>query len=191
MRVAVRHPTLSDLVVPQITSKWRDALLVVGGSLLTAAAAQVMVPLPFTPIPLTGQTFAVLLTGTVLGWKRGAAAQMLYLSQAAVGLPVLAEHPSSFATLLGPTGGYLAAFPLAAAFTGFLAQKGWDRRFWTMLISMILGTLIIYAVGLAWLTMYVPANKVVAAGMLPFLPGDLIKAAAAATAVPLVWRRRR
>ena len=131
----VRTLTPADAAFPGVTAL-RDVALVVGASLVTALAAQVAVPLPGSPVPLTGQTFAVLLTGAALGARRAFLAQTLYLLQGAAGLPVFAGGLGGAWLLAGPAGGYLAAFPLAAAVTGALAGPargagvpGRDRRF--------------------------------------------------------------
>lgn len=182
-----RMLTLADVAWPR-TNALRDVILVVGASLVTAAAAQIAIPLPFSPVPLTGQTFAVLLSGAVLGARRGFAAQALYLIEGAVGLPFFAGGAAGAAILTGPTGGYLIAFPLAALVTGALAGNGWDRRFGTMVAAMLLGSVVIFGFGLAGLSRFVPTDRLLALGLLPFLPGDLVKATLAAIAVPGVWR---
>jgi len=185
---ATRTLTLADAALPQ-ESAVRDAALVVGASIATALAAQIAIPLPWTPVPITGQTFAVLLSGAVLGARRGFAAQLLYLAEGALGLPVFAGAAAGWLKLVGPTGGYLIAFPFAAAAVGALCQRGWDRRFGTMLAAMLAGSSIIFASGLAQLSRFVPAPTLLAQGLLPFVPGDLIKSALAAVAFPAVWRR--
>ena len=184
---ATRMLTLADVAWPR-AGVLRDVLLVVGASLLTAVAAQIAIPLPFSPVPLTGQTFAVLLSGAVLGARRGFAAQALYLIEGASGLPFFAGGAAGAAILGGPTGGYLLAFPLAALVTGALARNGWDRRFGTMVAAMLLGSLVIFGFGIAGLSRFVPTNQLLALGLLPFLPGDIVKATLAAIAVPGVWR---
>jgi biotin transport system substrate-specific component len=161
---------------------------VVGASLVTAVAAQIAIPLPFSPVPLTGQTFAVLLSGAVLGPRRGFLAQVLYLLEGSAGLPFFAGGAAGAGILMGATGGYLIAFPLAALVTGALASAGWDRRFTTMLAAMLLGSVVIFGFGLAGLSRFVPTNRLLSLGLLPFLPGDLVKATLAAIAVPGVWR---
>ncbi|MGH7731475.1 MAG: biotin transporter BioY, partial [Candidatus Eiseniibacteriota bacterium] len=165
--------------------------LVVGASLVTALAAQVAIPVPWSPVPITGQTFAVTLSGAVLGARRGALAQALYLAEGALGLPVFAGGAGGAAILAGPTAGYLLAFPLAAALTGALAQRGWDRRFITMLPAMLIGSVPVFALGLAQLARFVPVDRLLAAGLIPFLPGDLVKATLAALAFPAAWRWAR
>lgn len=184
---ATRDLTLADAALPR-AGGLRDALLVVAASAATALAAQLEVRLPWTLVPITGQSFAVLLTGAVLGARRALLAQLLYLAEGASGLPVFAGGASGAARLVGPTAGYLIAFPLAAAVTGALAERGWDRRFASMLAAMLLGSAVIFAFGLVWLARFVPAGGLLAAGLLPFLPGDLIKATLAALAFPGVWR---
>ena len=184
---ASRRLTLVDVAWPN-AGLLESTLLVLGASLLTGLAAQVAIPLPFTPVPVTGQTFAVLLTGAALGARRGFAAQVLYLAQGASGLPVFAGGAAGLAYFFGPTAGYLVAFPLAAALTGFLAERAWDRRFLTMFGVMLLGSAVIFAIGAAALTRFVPSSQVLAAGVLPFVPGDLVKSALAALALPAAWR---
>ena len=184
---ALRMLALAEVAWPR-GGALRDTLLVVGASLVTALCAQIAIPLPFSPVPLTGQTFAVLLSGAVLGARRGFVAQALYLLEGAAGLPVFAGAGAGGAMLLGPTGGYLVAFPLAALVTGALAENGWDRRFGAMLAAMLLGSLVILGIGLAGLSRFVPTSRLIPLGFLPFLPGDVVKATLAAIAMPGVWR---
>ena len=166
----------------------RSALLVLGFSLLTAAAAQVVVPLPFTPVPLTGQTFAVLLTGALLGPRLGALAMLAYLAEGAAGLPFFRGGAGGVGHLMGPTAGYLVAFPAAAYVTGALAERGWDRRFLTAAAAMALGSLVILAGGWAWLAlMFKGGAEAFRLGVAPFLPGDVLKIALAAAALPAGW----
>ena len=166
----------------------RTVALVVGFSLLTALAAQLVVPLPWTPVPLTGQTFAVLLTGALLGSRMGALTMLVYLAEGAVGLPFFRGGAGGAQHLLGPTAGYLFAFPVAAFVTGHLAERGWDRRFATAAAAMALGSLVILACGWGWLSLfYRTAADAFAAGVLPFLVGDVIKIALAASALPAGW----
>ena len=184
---ATRTLTLADVALPR-AGALHQALLIVGASLLTAVAARIAVPLPWSPVPLTGQTFAVLLTGAVLGARRGLAAQLLYLAQGAAGLPVFAGGLSGVAAFAGPSAGYLLAFPLGAAVTGFLAERSWDRRFGTMFVAMLLGGGVILASGIALLARFVPGQALLAQGLLPFVPGELVKSALAALAFPVAWR---
>ena len=166
----------------------RDALLALTFSLVTALSAQIAVPLPFSPVPLTGQTFGVLLTGALLGPRLGALAMLLYLIEGACGLPFFAGGAFGLARFAGPTGGYLVAYPLAAALVGWLATRGWDRRPLTMLAAMLLGSLVIFALGAAWLAHFVGASHALTLGVLPFLPGDAVKALLAARLLPLGWK---
>ncbi len=159
------------------------------GSLLIALAAQVAVPLPFSPVPVTGQTFAVLLIGAAFGARLGAATVALYLAEGILGLPVFAPGgPVGPARLLGPTGGYLIGFVAAAYVVGALAERGWDRRLVTAALAMLAGEVVIYAFGLAGLARFLPPERLLAAGLLPFIPGDLVKLALAALALPTAWR---
>ena len=188
--MTARALTLADVALPRHDLR-SDAVLVAGASLVTALAAQVAVPLPFSPVPITGQTWAVLLSGAVLGARRAFLAQALYLAEGALGLPVFAGGVGGLTVFLGPTAGYLAAFPFAAAVTGVLAQRGWDRGFLSMIAAMLLGSGVIFAAGLANLARFLPAGQLVPAGLVPFLPGDLIKSSLAALAFPALWRRVR
>jgi biotin transport system substrate-specific component len=166
----------------------RSVALVAGFSLLTALAAQLVVPLPWTPVPVTGQTFAVLLTGALLGSRMGAITMLVYLAEGAVGLPFFRSGAGGAQHFAGATAGYLFAFPVAAFVTGYLAERGWDRRFATAAAAMALGSLVILACGWAWLTLlYRTAADAFAAGVLPFLVGDVIKIALAAAALPAGW----
>ena len=172
--------TLADLVLPQRRAL-RDALLVLGSTGLLALSSQAAIPLPFTPVPVTMQTLAVLLIGMVLGSRRGALSVLLWLGEGAVGLPV-------FATGLF-TGGYLVGFVAAAALVGWLAERRWDRRPGTTVAAMAIGTLVIYAFGVAWLSLFVGFGAALVQGVLPFLLGDALKIAAATAALPLAWSR--
>ena len=184
---ATRTLTLADVALPR-SGAFTNTALVVAASVVTALAARVALPLPWTPVPVTGQTFAVLLTGAVLGPRRAFLAQALYLLEGAAGLPVFAGGAAGALLLAGPTGGYLLAFPFAAATVGALCRRGWDRGFATMFAAMLLGSSVIFALGLAQLSRYVPAATLFAQGLLPFVPGDLVKSALAALAFPAAWR---
>jgi len=190
MSISSRALTLADIALPR-SSAVTHVLLVVGASIVTSLAAQVAIPVPWSPVPITGQTFAVTLSGAVLGMRRGFLAQVLYLVEGAIGLPVFAGGAAGAAVLAGPTAGYLVAFPIAAALTGALAERGWDRRFATMFAAMLIGSVPIFALGLAALARFVPAGGLLSAGLFPFIPGDLIKATLAALAFPAAWRWAR
>ena len=187
---ATTHATLADLARPSARAEARlyDAGLVVAGSLVVALSAPAEIVLPFTPVPLTLQPFAVLLVGAALGARRGALALIAYLGEGALGLPVFAGGAAGVATMLGPSGGYLVGFVPAAFVTGFLAERGWDRRFLTTWAAMALGSATLFACGLPWLAQFVGWDRVLAAGLWPFVPGDVVKQVAAAVALPGVWK---
>ncbi len=171
------------------THSWLyDSFLVLGGSLLLALSAQIAIPLPFSPVPITGQTFSVLVVGMLLGRWRGAGAVLAYLLEGCIGLPVFAEGKMGLAVLLGPTGGYLASFVPAAFLVGYLAEKGWDRKVLTSFLAMILGNVIIFGLGAAWLAKFVGTDKTLSLGVYPFLIGDAIKIGLATIALPGAWK---
>jgi biotin transport system substrate-specific component len=169
-------------------------------TVLTAAASQVSVPLPFTPVPFTFQPMIVLLGGAVLGARLGMTAQVLYLAAGIAGLPVFAfapELPQGAARLLGPTGGYLMAYPFAAFVAGALAGRGLDRRYLSSLLAMAAGLAVIFAWGVTWLTLFAPGAEVrslqqaLAAGLYPFVLADAIKLCLAAAVMPAAWKLLR
>ncbi len=184
----------------------RGAVLALAGSLFVALCAQIIVPL--WPVPVTGQTFAVLSVGLVCGWRIGGAALLLYLVEGALGLPFYAQAKGGWATLMGPSGGYIWGFVLAAALVGWLAERGWDRSVVRTALAMLLGNVVLYLPGLAWLAQfyagpgqdYIAATgastawgAAIAAGLTPFLVGDLLKLLLAACLIPAAWAlvRRR
>ena len=174
------------------SSAWLyEISLVIVGSLLMAASAQLAIPLPFSPVPITGQTFAVLLIGAAYGSRRGALAMIAYLLEGACGLPFFAEGTGGTLILFGPTGGYLLGFVLAAFVVGVLAERGWDRGFYSTIGAMIVGNALIFFVGLAWLSRFVPLNQVLPLGFYPFLIGGAIKTLAAALLLPTAWKLLR
>ena len=182
-------PTIYTRTFPRAAGWLRDVILIVLGALSVAVLAQVKLPLPFTPVPLTGQTFAVLLVGAVLGSKRGAASMALYIALGAFGLPVFAGGASGITYLSGATLGYLIGFVIAAFVIGLLAERGWERSVRTSIIPFLVGTLIIYICGVTWLTVLLGSlDKAIAAGLLPFLIGDVIKLVAASLALPGAWK---
>ena len=164
----------------------RWILLMLAGSLFIAACAQVAVPL--LPVPITMQTFAVLMIGAAYGWRLGAATVAAYLVEGALGLPVFAEWSGGLPVLVGPTGGYLFGFVLAAGAVGWLAERGWDRNIVTTALAMLIGNALIYVPGLAVLANFVGIDKVLEYGLLPFLLGDGLKLVLAACLLPLAWR---
>ncbi len=184
-------PTLTTRFFPAFDQKLRDLLMVAAGALLVALFAQIRISLPFTPVPLTGQTFAVLLVGAAFGARRGAASLGLYAGLGLAGLPVFAGGAFGLGYALGPTGGYLLGFIAAAYAIGRLAERGLERDIRTSLLPFLVGTVIIYALGAGWLAFYVGPQAAIAKGVLPFLPGDLLKLVLAALALPAAWRLSR
>lgn len=157
---------------------------------LTAAAAQVSIPLPFTAVPFTFQPMVVLLGGLALGSKLGMASQAVYLAAGIAGLPVFAASatlPPGALRLIGPTGGYLVAYPLAALLVGYLAERGFDRRYVTSVVAMLAGLVVVYALGVTWLSVSLGFSGALAAGVYPFIAADVAKVAAAAGVLPGLW----
>jgi biotin transport system substrate-specific component len=166
----------------------RSLALIIAFSLLTALAAQLVIPTPWSDVPITGQTFAVLLTGALLGSRLGALAMIAYLIEGAVGLPFFAAGGSGVARLtVSPWAGYLWAYPLAAFLTGWLAERGWDRRYLTAAAAMALGSLVILFGGMIWRLSFMTFEQALVTGVVPFLPGDAIKIALAAAVLPTGW----
>jgi biotin transport system substrate-specific component len=169
----------------------RSVALVVAFSLLTALSAQVVIPLPWTPVPITGQTFAVLLTGALLGSRLGALAMIAYLVEGACGLPFFRSGQGGLHYLLfSPTAGYLFSYPLAAFLTGWLAGRwGWDKKYLTAAAAMALGSIVILLCGWSWLALFYAPTAIDAwrAGVAPFLAGDVVKIALAAAVLPTGW----
>lgn len=179
---------ISQRALPR--SRVMSVMLVVAAAALTAIAAQWRVYLPFTPVPITGQTFAVLLTGAALGWKLGAAGQMLYVVVGALGAPVFTDGSGGVDVLTGATGGYIIGFVVAAGLVGWMAEHRQDRTFATMFTAFILGSAVIYLFGVVGLmiTAEMSVASAVEAGVVPFLLGDLIKASAAGLLLPGAWK---
>jgi biotin transport system substrate-specific component len=180
-------PTLSIRYFPRTANWLRDLLLIVTGSLFVAAFAQIEIPLQ--PVPITGQTFAVLLVGAALGSKRSVASLALYLIEGALGLPFFASGAAGFGYIIGATGGYLIGFVVATYVIGLLAERGLERTMRTSIIPFLTGTLVIYFCGVSWLAVMLGSfSKAILAGLLPFLIGDAIKLIAAALALPAAWK---
>jgi biotin transport system substrate-specific component len=193
--MSVHTVTLRSAVVPRAGLR-ADAAVVLAGTALIALAAQVSIPLPFTPVPITGQTFAVLLVGASLGTARGLAATLLYVLLGIAGAPVYADHTHGWAIVTGPTGGYLVGCLLAATVAGRLAEQRWDRRFSSAIGAMLTGNALVYAVGLPWLaaSLGTGLTKTLELGLYPFVLGDMLKLYLAAALLPSAWRlvtRRR
>ena len=198
--LSTRPATLVDVISTRSdagTSVATRAVAVLFFAVLTAAAAQISVPLPFTQVPFTLQPTVVLLSGLVLGPRLGAASQVLYLAAGVAGLPVFAASatlPPGVWRLLGPTGGYLMSYPLAAFVAGAFARRGFDRRYVTSIVAMALGLVVIYTCGTVWLA-YASVGRTAiglasafATGVVPFVIADIVKLAAAAGIVPGLWR---
>lgn len=187
----MRSPTLADTLWSQ--SVPRNLLLALGGSLALVISAKAQVP--FWPVPMTMQTFVVLVIGMTFGWRLGAATVLLYLAEGATGLPVFANSPErgiGVAYMVGPTGGYLAGFVLAALVTGFLAERGYGRSVLSAFAVLLAGVVAIYLPGVLWLGAVVGWDKpLLSLGVLPFLPAELLKVALAAAVLPLAWRIAR
>ncbi len=183
---ALSSPVLADALLP--SGALADALAVVVASLLVAVCAQLEIRLPFTPVPISGGTLGVLYAGALLGSRRGAAAVGLYLLEGAAGIPVFSGRAAGILHLLGPTGGYLAGFPVGAFAVGLLAERGWDRTPARAFATMLLGGLPILALGLLGLSRFVSGGALLTAGLWPFIPGDLVKAALSAGLLPLGWK---
>jgi len=181
-------PTLSTRYFPRTASWLRDLLLITISALFVAAFAQIRIPLPFTPVPITGQTFAVLLVGAALGSKRGAASLALYTLMGALGLPFFAGGASGLVYMGGPTLGYLVGFVAAACVIGLLAERGLERSVRTSLVPFLVGTLVIYLFGAGWLAVLFGVEQALALGILPFLVGDAIKLVLAALVLPGAWK---
>jgi len=195
--VSARPSTLLSLAMPDdrtlgVAIKAAAVLFV---TVLTAAASQASVPVWFSPVPFTLQPVVVLLGGAVLGPWLGAASQFLYLAAGLAGLPVFAAAPAlpqGPARLIGPTGGYLMSYPIAAFVSGWLAARGFDRRYLTSVLSMTAGLAVVFACGVSWLATFMPAGNrlggALAAGAYPFLLADLAKICVAAAVLPTLWR---
>ena len=183
--MTISAPTLRLAVLPRGLAT--DAVLVAGGAGLIALSAQVSFG---HPVPITGQTFAVLLVGASLGAVRGTASLMLYLWLGVAGAPIYAHHDHGWSVITGSSGGYIVGFVLASAVTGYLAERRWDRQISSAIAAMLTGNVIIYLVGLPWLAVVLNTNleKTLELGLYPFVPGDTFKLYLAAAALPGAWR---
>ncbi|HSM18817.1 MAG TPA: biotin transporter BioY, partial [Hyphomicrobiales bacterium] len=184
------HPTLLSAAWPAAAdSRLRKVVLALAGTGLLTLSAKVQVP--FYPVPMTMQTFAVLVIGMAFGWRLGAATVLLYLAEGALGLPVFAGTPAKgigLAYMAGPTGGYLVGFLVAAAAVGFLGERGWDRSPLPTLAAMFAGTALIFAFGYAWLAYLIGPDKAFEFGVVPFVWAAAFKIALAAAVLPVCWR---
>jgi biotin transport system substrate-specific component len=181
--------TLRLAVFPR-SSLLTDALLIAGGAGLVALSAQFEIHLGFTPVPITGQTFAVLLVGAALGSIRGLLSLALYFLVGMIGAPVYAGGEGGWEWISGATGGYLVGFVVAAGLTGFLAEKRWDRRFGSSIGAMFCGNVVIYLFGLLWLASEIDTGfeATLEAGLYPFIFGDVLKLFLAAALLPGAWK---
>jgi biotin transport system substrate-specific component len=185
LSLSIGKPTLADRAFnPGITM---DIVLIAAGAALTAILAQAQVPL--WPVPITGQTLAVLLVGSTLGALRGALSMVLYAVLGIVGLPVFADSESGWSIIAGPTGGYIIGFIFAAVFTGWIAQRAWDRRISKAILSFLGGTVVTFAFGLPWLAavLSLSLEQTLQAGLYPFIIGGIIKAVIAASIIYAGW----
>jgi len=189
-----RFATLADAAVAprfandRMLSLMSQLVLVLAGSALLAISAQFAFRIPFSPVPVSGQTLVVLLIGMAYGSRLGAATVLAYLVEGGMGLPVFANGGAGWAYLAGPTGGYLTGFLVAAFILGLLAERGMGRSPISTALAMLVGTAVIYLFGATWLSSFIGFEKTVAAGILPFLYGDAAKLIVAAGLMPLAWR---
>jgi len=190
MKAATAYPTLIDRLWPnQGSALTRTVLLAAFGSLLLWASAKVQVPM--WPVPMTMQSFVVLVIGMAYGARFATATVGLYLLEGALGLPVFAGTPEQgigFLYMMGPTGGFLVGFLIAAAAMGWLAEHGWDRTLPKAVAAMVLGTILLFTPGILWLTVLFGGTKAIAVGLTPFILGSVLKLALAAALMPLAWK---
>lgn len=165
-----------------------DFLLTIGGSVFIALSAQVAVNVPFSPVPITGQTFAVLLIGAFFGRRLGTLAIIAYLLEGSVGLPVFAQAHAGLAHLFGPTGGYLIGFIPAAYLCGYFTERGWGKSFIGALGMMIIGTIIIFISGLLWLAVLLDSQNLLMLGFYPYIGGAILKIILASLIISGSWQ---
>ena len=165
-----------------------DMVFIILGSVFVALSSQFAFYLPFSPVPITGQTFAVLFTGAVLGSRRGGLSLALYILEGMLGLPVFAGGTGGMAVLFGPTAGYLIGFIPAAILVGYLSEKGFDRKWIPMFFALVLGLVVIYIFGVIRLLSFVGIEKVFSLGVAPFMVGDLIKTIMVMLLIPSGWK---
>ncbi len=185
-----QHLVLIDALLDRGKSQLHSLGLLFIGTLILTLSAKFKIP--FYPVPMTLQTLVVLLIGVTFGWRLGFATIIFYLAQGLAGFPVFAGTPEKglgFVYMVGPTGGYLVGFALAAAVTGWMAEHGFDRSLVGTAVAMLCGNIVIYICGLAWLGQFVGySEKLLAFGITPFILGDLAKIALAAVSIPFIWR---
>ena len=191
---AQKGVTIADFLVPvrigeRVSPRLRNVVLVATGAILIFLTARASVVIPGNPVPFTLQNLGILVVGGALGLRRGALAGSLYLGLGVVGFPFFAEGQGGLDVMLGATGGYLVGFVLAAALVGRLAELGWDRRITGSIGATLLGTVVIYLVGVPWLavTMGLSIGDAIATGLVPFVLPDIAKLVVAAVAFPAAW----
>lgn len=191
---AERGITIADFLVPirvgeRLSSRARHVALIFAGALLIYLTARIAFPVPGSPVPVTGQTFGVLLVGGALGFRRGLAATAVYVALGLIGLPFFAEGKGGLSIVLGATGGYLIGFVIAGAIVGRLAELGWDRHLAGAVGAMAIGNALIYVVGLPWLAVVTRSDvqTTLANGLYPFVLGDILKLILAAIVFPAAW----
>jgi len=187
LTLSIGRPTIADRVFARGLPM--DIALIAAGAGLTAIAAQVAIPL--WPVPVTGQTLAVLLVGSTLGALRGTLSMVLYAVLGIVGVPVFSDATHGLSIIMGPTGGYIIGFIFAAALTGWLAQRAWDHRIVGAILSFLAGTVVTFLIGLPWLAVSLHLNleQTLQFGLYPFVIGGLVKALLAAGIIRLAWRQ--
>jgi biotin transport system substrate-specific component len=191
---AERGITIADFLVPirvgeRLSTRARHIALIAAGALFIYLSARVVIPIAGNPVPITGQTFGVLLVGGALGFRRGLASVLLYVLLGVIGLPFFAEGRSGLAIVFGASGGYLIGFILAGALVGRLAELGWDRHIAGAVGAMAVGNALIYLIGVPWLAVITGADaaKAISVGLVPFLVGDVLKLVLAAVVFPAAW----
>jgi biotin transport system substrate-specific component len=191
---AERGITIADFLVPirvgeRLSTRARHIALIAAGALFIYLSARVVIPISGNPVPITGQTFGVLLVGGALGFRRGLASVLLYVLLGVIGLPFFAEGRSGLAIVFGASGGYLVGFILAGALVGRLAELGWDRHIAGAVGAMAVGNALIYVVGVPWLAIVTQSDPAAAIklGLVPFLVGDILKLVLAAVVFPAAW----
>ena len=191
---AERGITIADFLVPirvgeRLSSRARHVALIFAGALLIYLTARIAFPVPGSPVPVTGQTFGVLLVGGALGFRRGLAATAVYVALGLIGLPFFAEGKGGLSVVLGATGGYLVGFVIAGAIVGRLAELGWDRHLAGAVGAMAIGNALVYVVGLPWLAVVTRSDvqTTLANGFYPYVLGDILKLILAAIVFPAAW----
>lgn len=178
--------TVYSLIRP--ATIWKELPLLIGLNLLLVATSYISFNLPYSPVPITGQTFGVLLIAMALGRARAVGVVTAYLLEGISGLPVFAGGTAGFPIIIGPTGGYLIGFLAGAYVIGFLADQGWDKTYLKSILAMIIGSAVIFAFGLIWLAKFVPEGSLLSLGLIPYLPGSVVKITLAAVILPSIWK---